>query len=194
MDLDDFQIQIRKTMLPDTFYKPFLCGTTKEFTYLSRLRMGLSGLNAHRKQYHFIDDSTCANCRFRFEDTIHFLLHCPSYAAHRAEMFASLTQFIPNIHLLSLSRSRKDHVFLHDRLIYWCNNPAVDMKLFKIVAIFIKSTNRFSLNWPYFFRSPITFDSNFIMSPHPAMQLPSPHGSDTGHAAALHQHYIPDIS
>ena len=146
MDLDDFRIQIRKTMLPDTFYKPFLCGTTKEFTYLSRLRMGLSGLNAHRKQYHFIDDSTCANCRFRFEDTIHFLLHCPSYAAHRAEMFASLTQFIPNIHLLSLSRSRKDHVFLHDRLIYGCNNPAVDMKLFKIVAIFIKSTNRFSLN------------------------------------------------
>ena len=146
MDLELFRAQIKKTTLLDEYYEPFLTGFTKEFTHLSRLRMGLSGLNAHRKQYHFIEDSSCPSCMFRIEDTIHYLLHCPSFAAHRTEMFASLSQFIPNILFLANSHSRKDQILLNNLLTIGCNNPAIDNEVFKIVAKFIKGTNRFSLN------------------------------------------------
>ena len=42
------------------------------FIHQARIRMGLSGLNQHRKKYHFIHHSNCAFCNDRVEDAIHF--------------------------------------------------------------------------------------------------------------------------
>ena len=105
-DINTFRLHIKQNILPDEFYKPFLSGCSRDYTHLSRLRMGLSGLNAHRKHYHFIDHSSCPNCHYKIEDTVHYLLRCPSYAAQRAEMLADLTQFIPDLPVLAHSNSR----------------------------------------------------------------------------------------
>ncbi len=73
--------------------------------------MGLSGLNSHRKSYHFIQNSTCPNCNAKKEDTAHYLFQCPSYAAHRGEMVAGLSVILPthsnklnNIHKASAGK------------------------------------------------------------------------------------------
>ena len=58
-DLEAFKQSIHPLYLGGTCYKPYLFGYTKEYINLSRIRMGLSGLNAHRKHYHFINFSTC---------------------------------------------------------------------------------------------------------------------------------------
>lgn len=43
-------------------YLPYLEPSNKGMLFLSRIRMGLSGLNFHRKKYHFITESTCLKC------------------------------------------------------------------------------------------------------------------------------------
>ena len=62
--------------MPNSLYKPHLWGYTKEMINLSWMRMGLSGLNAHQKHYHFIDNSTCLKCHAKKEDPMHYLLQC----------------------------------------------------------------------------------------------------------------------
>ena len=58
-----FKKAIKQIYMPNSLYKPHLWGYTKEMINLSLMRMGLSGLNAHRKRYHFIDNSTCLKCQ-----------------------------------------------------------------------------------------------------------------------------------
>ncbi len=36
------------------------------------MRMGLSGLNTHRRKYNFINDNTCALCNTKAENTYHY--------------------------------------------------------------------------------------------------------------------------
>ncbi len=38
----------------------------------ARMRMGLSGLNAHRRKYNFINDNTCPLCNTKAENIITF--------------------------------------------------------------------------------------------------------------------------
>ena len=133
-----------KIYTPDVLYKPHLWGYAKEFIYLARLRMGLSGLNAHRKQYHFIDNSSCPKYNFKIENTPHYLLLCTSYAAHRAEMFQSLSQLLPNFQQEAHSQSRNIQKSLTEKLVFGTLKPNVDKKVFEAVANFIKNTDRFS--------------------------------------------------
>ena len=62
----------------------------------SRMRMGLSGFNAHRKKYNFIQNGGCPYCNFKTEDKLHLLLKCPAFAAPRQEMLDALEMDIPD--------------------------------------------------------------------------------------------------
>ena len=44
----------------------------KSSVHHGRMRMGLSALNAQRKQYNFINYNNCPLCGNKPEDTIHF--------------------------------------------------------------------------------------------------------------------------
>ena len=63
--------------------------------YLTRLRVGLSHLRAHKHHHNFSDTPskfcTCANIP---EDVEHFLLHCPSYTNIRTVLFMELVKII----------------------------------------------------------------------------------------------------
>ena len=73
--------------------------------------MGLSGLKQHRKDYHFIDSGSCDYCFAKKEDTKHYLLVCPSFAAQRVEMFQRLVYALPDIAtLVNKSNERKNYV------------------------------------------------------------------------------------
>ena len=140
-EIETFRTALKKIFTPDLLYKPYLYGHSKECVHLSRLRMGLSGLNSHRKTYHFIEYSTCPNCQHRNENTTHYLLQCPAYAAQRAEMIASLSHIFPNIqqHLDTIPKRKQ----LSNTLLYGTQNEVHDIKTFTIVAKFIEKTERF---------------------------------------------------
>ena len=82
----------------------------------SRLRMGLSGLNHHRKDHHFIESGACNYCDSKREDTIHYMFVCPSFAAQRAEMPHSIGNTLPIIttHIPAL----KDKISLSQKLLF----------------------------------------------------------------------------
>ena len=140
-DLDEFRNAVGLIYTPTQLYKPYMYGTSKSCVQISRMRMGLSGLNAHRKSYHFIEYSTCDKCNARQEDSKHFLLECPAYAAHRMEMIGLLTDLVPDktLSLRSVSTRKK----LCKTLLFGTNVPEKDYKIFDVVADFINKTQRF---------------------------------------------------
>jgi hypothetical protein len=54
--------------------------------WISRIRMGLSGLNAHRFTYNLIDSPICPNCPNENETIIHFMWHCKAYESEHKHM------------------------------------------------------------------------------------------------------------
>jgi hypothetical protein len=56
--------------------------------------MGLSGVNAHRKQYNFIKFNHCPRCNNKPEDISHFFWKCPSYANIRVELVGTLNAIV----------------------------------------------------------------------------------------------------
>ena len=142
-DLEAFKLAIHQLYSDKICYKPYLFGYTKEYINLSRIRMGLSGLNAHRKQYHFINFSTCLQCQAKKEDTFHFLMQCPAYAAPRAEMINSLSVIVPNTLALFRGHSRRSLDELLQFMVKGTGVETTDREIFSVVAKFIKSTERF---------------------------------------------------
>ena len=53
--------------------------TDRTGTPLTRIRMGLSVLNAHRHRYNFIPYSTCTYCNTGAETPIHYFFTCTSH-------------------------------------------------------------------------------------------------------------------
>ena len=106
--------------------------------------MGLSGLNSHRKRYHFIDHNNYPQCNTKNENEIHYFLHCTNYAAHRQNMIAELTTVIPqHSNLLRNFFSNKKQQELCEILIRGTGSCDVDKKLFIIVSKYINNTGRF---------------------------------------------------
>lgn len=124
--------------------------TPKGSVHHSRLRMGLSGLNAHRKKYNFITFNNCPLCGQKPEDTVHFLLVCPYLAMHRNALMGAITNlFITRIPTLNLTPNNKrglkdlSHVLLYgsDALSYDEN-----AFLFRAVHAYICDTKRFDID------------------------------------------------
>ena len=95
-EVETFKNHVNEYFHDMKFYKPYLTGKSEGHIHLSRIRMGLSGLNAHRKKYHFIENSICPNCHFNHENEIHFFLHCANYAVQRMVMMTQLQALFPN--------------------------------------------------------------------------------------------------
>ena len=72
---------------------------------LTRLRVGLSHLRAHKYQHNFVDTTTpCCSCANNVSETIeHYLLYCPNYSLIRSELFEKLRSIICLLILTSTS-------------------------------------------------------------------------------------------
>ena len=111
----------------------------------SRIRMGLSALNSQRKKYHFIPDATCDSCNARSETPVHFLLHCPTYAAQRQDMLQQLINSVPNIMqpLLNFQNNPRLCKELVQIMICGTANNNNDNIIFPIVQRYLEATERF---------------------------------------------------
>ena len=85
--INTFKILVRGT----NKYNPYhpKC-TTKQGVWLTRIRMGLSALNAHRYQYNFINSPICTICNEGSENSYHFFISCPAHRNARQTLFQTL--------------------------------------------------------------------------------------------------------
>ena len=143
-ELLQFRNVISKKYTPASLYHPYITGNTKNHIHISRMRMGLSGLNSQRKHYNFINYNTCDHCNTRIEDCKHYLLECPTFAAQRQEMIVRLTNIFPHEQNFVLDlRSATNRKRLCNTLIYGTGNSENDKLLFDVVAKFILQSKRF---------------------------------------------------
>ena len=96
----------------------------------TRLRTKCSSLNSHLFSKNIIEDPSCL-CG-AFEDTSHYLLHCPLYTEHRNKMMKDISSLI-NVDLTV------------DLLIYGSSSETknTNEEIFKIVQTYILKTKRF---------------------------------------------------
>ena len=144
-DLDLFKKLIQQNS-PKKLNKSYLCGTSEGHVHLSRIRMGLSGLNAHRKRYHFIDHNICPCCNTNNENEIHFFLICTNHAAHRGDMLVQLSHTLPqHTDILNDIANKRSQKKICDIITCGTGKHDVDLRIFKIVSSFIEKTNRFNV-------------------------------------------------
>ncbi len=63
----------------------------------ARMLMGLSGLNAHRRKYNFINDNTYPLCNMKAENTYHYFLVCPVLVTPLATLLTRVSQVFSNV-------------------------------------------------------------------------------------------------
>ena len=142
--LDTFKIHLRQIYCKTETYKPYLVGQTTGHIHLSRLRMDLSGLNAHRHKHHFIDHNICPSCNAINENIDHFLLICPVYAAQRRALLDHFERLLPDLgHSLDRLENRRNRTQIIQILTFGTKNENIDNQLLKYVAKFIDETHRF---------------------------------------------------
>ena len=116
----------------------------------ARIRMGLSGLNAQRKKYHFVTYNHCPLCGTRPEDSIHFLLRCPNLAIARNVLIGAISPIVvsklPSLDLNPTSKS--SYQKLNDLLLHGSDllNRNENITIFNLVQQFITETKRFDIN------------------------------------------------
>ena len=132
-----------------------LYGSTSYHLYLSedgngavnhsRMRMGLSALNAHRRKYNFIERGNCEMCNHCSETTDHFFLTCPAYAAQRQQMFGGLGRDTPQAaqEYLDFQQNKKHAKPLVHLLLHGTGSTGTDANIFKHVQQYIADTKRF---------------------------------------------------
>ncbi len=142
--IDTFKLNLKHIYCKTETYKPYLTGSTPGYIHLSRFRMQLSGLNTHRKKFHFIDYNTCPNCNRPNEDPEHFFLICPAYAVPRGAMFDRLGRLLPSlgVHGLAMGTGSQRRKIVKI-LIFGCKKVEIDTKIFNISAKYVEETNRF---------------------------------------------------
>jgi hypothetical protein len=104
--------------------------------WISRIRMGLRRLNAHRFKYNFIDSPTCPKCKLGDETTLHFLWDCPAYMSDRKHMIDEInaltgTDRANRASIISIIIDGKIEKDLHETL-------------FQITSDFLAATGRFN--------------------------------------------------
>ena len=147
-DLDTFKNELArlKDASEQRPYSPYLSSSGNGNIYLSRIRMGLSGLNSHRKKYHFIDHNLCPYCHSTNENEIHFILLCANHAAPRGDMIVQLRLLLPqHATLLANFNTKAKQKDLCKLLINGTGSAIVDTQIFKVVSEFIIKTKRFDL-------------------------------------------------
>jgi hypothetical protein len=87
--IDSFKYNIKKSkcLTKNKLYSKFSGASAIKHT---RLRLGLSGLKAHRHSYKHIAQPNCDLCGARREDSLHYLLQCNIFAAPRLIMLRDI--------------------------------------------------------------------------------------------------------
>ena len=115
-------------------------GTKTSNANHTRLRIGLSTLNAHLFQIcHRNTPSPSCNCGHPIEDTAHFVLWCPLYHIQRSELLKDIKNILPRFE--NLSAHDKLNVLLH------CENVKNDKQIAvaHLFQAYISKTQRFAL-------------------------------------------------
>ena len=146
-DLDLFKHELIKLANTSSPNKSLLSFNSDGHIHILRMRLGLSGLNSHRKKFHFIPHSTCDYCQSPREDINHYFLHCTGHAAHRGDMLGQMGLLLPQHNHLFVNLTKKSHQNeLCTIMIKGINDSDIDIKIFKIVSTFIERTKRFSFD------------------------------------------------
>ena len=103
--------------------------------WLSRLRMGLSSLNAHRFNCNFINSPICDSCQLGNESITHYFFWCPVYGAPRAALMDKLRL---NLNINTNNQSMLLHTFLNST-----GDIYQDKILIEYLSEFFIATNRF---------------------------------------------------
>ena len=120
-----------------TSKKPYhrIC-SNKQGVWLSRIRMGLSALNAHRHHYNFIPSPICTLCNKSSETALHYFTTCPTHQGARQTLFTTLQNSfgIDTTNHINLINTILEGHYVH---------PRHFAELFSAVSAFLSDTGRF---------------------------------------------------
>ena len=75
----------------------------------ARIRMGLSGLNGHRKRYNFIAYNHCPLCGNKPENEEHFFLKCTDLVIPRSVLMGTITPITESLSSICIPPLTKLH-------------------------------------------------------------------------------------
>ena len=135
----DFARQIWQRLGAPKQPTSFSVGNKTQNTLHTRLRVGMSTLNAHLFQVqHPNTPSPSFACGNNHENTNHFILWCPFYNTHRQKLFNSVCTIVPNFN--NFSAKQKLDVLLASK--------DLSVEQGKVIALhfqtFISETRRFA--------------------------------------------------
>ena len=160
-DWNDLNQNIRNSRSLDIFknnLSNFLYSAKKNFyhscsngnggKHLSRIRLGLSFLNRHQKDYKFSKNKACPFCNHASEDELHYFFDCLSFIAARQKLLQSVAAIIsPGIHFsLLLPENKKGRLNLLDILLHGRSDldKAQNLAIYRAVEGYILETARFT--------------------------------------------------
>ena len=123
------------------FIRLNLYGNSYGHICLSRIKLGLSGLNSHRHKFRFIPNNLCPTCGMRNENPVHYFFDCPTYTAQRVQMLHLLNNCLTddNKYLLNYRNNNEKKILLKMLL----NFEEGKTEIIDILASFIIETQRF---------------------------------------------------
>ena len=108
---------------------------------LTRLRVNLSHLRAHKFHHSFLDTlNPLCSCSLEIESTSHYLLRCPFYTHIRGTLLENITAIIGDIS--DYSDDKLTNLILYGDSIY---SIEVNSNILKNTLIFLKSSERFDI-------------------------------------------------
>jgi hypothetical protein len=105
---------------------------------ITRLRLGLSALNAHRFKYNCIHSPNCNYCNTEIESTKHFFFDCPAFIIARTTL---LNRINDELELDTTNKNQLMHHFLHGTL-----DIQKNITLKQIILDYMAATKRFQKN------------------------------------------------
>ena len=130
-----FKKEMSKTLTVEKPPKYYSLGSKTGNCLLTRLRVGMSKLNAHSFTTQATESPSC-HCGSKLENTRHFFLHCPLYTKQRQLLYTSITHAICH-DFVSKPDSDKLTLILHGK------DDGNEKTLADIVQNYILSTKRF---------------------------------------------------
>ena len=106
-----FKKQVTQKSNPDKPPLYYSLGSKIGNRLLTRLRVGMSKLNAHAFKIQKVDSPHC-QCGSKLENVRHYLLHCPLYTQLRQQLFDSISLIISE-HFATKSDEEKLALMLH---------------------------------------------------------------------------------
>jgi hypothetical protein len=142
--LNSFKDNLKKTSSP----KPnplFHHDCSKAAINHTRIRLGLSGLSAHRFNYNHIQDPSCPTCDAAREDSTHFFLLCPTYSTQRLNFIINVCEILFDNDIEVDFRKRGFRTFLIDTMLKGSPlfSEQENLRILLLTKTYIHETHRF---------------------------------------------------